>query len=164
MQFVLRYAFIFLCMLLTAHNQSNPAEVFAQVGGLVAHDLDANASLTALTTGLAEWLGRGDRAERIAAGHMATPVLVDGDVFGPPRDAALKAVTLWSAEILGVDDQLGSLTAGKRASLIVTSGDPLEVMTKIERVWIDGEEYDFDRSKHRQLYERYKARIEAGAD
>ncbi|MBS3744977.1 MAG: amidohydrolase family protein, partial [Wenzhouxiangellaceae bacterium] len=84
--------------------------------------------------------------------------------FGLPKDAALKSVTLWPAEILGIDDQLGSLAAGKRASLIVTSGDPLEVMTKIQRVWIDGEEYDLARSKHRQLYERYKGRIEAEAE
>jgi len=84
--------------------------------------------------------------------------------FGLPKDAALKSVTLWPAEILGVDDQLGSLAPGKRASLIVTSGDPLEVMTKIQRVWIDGEEYDLDRSKHRQLYERYKGRIQAEAE
>ncbi|MFO7763767.1 MAG: amidohydrolase family protein [Wenzhouxiangellaceae bacterium] len=84
--------------------------------------------------------------------------------FGLPKDAALKAVTLWPAQILGIDDQLGSLAAGKRASLIVTSGDPLEVMTRIQRVWIDGEEYDLDRSKHRQLYERYKGRIQSQAD
>jgi len=84
--------------------------------------------------------------------------------FGLPKDAALKSVTLWPAEILGVEDQLGSLAVGKRASLIVTSGDPLEVMTKIERVWIDGEEYDLARSKHRQLYERYKGRIQGEAE
>jgi imidazolonepropionase-like amidohydrolase len=81
--------------------------------------------------------------------------------FGLPAEAALKSVTLWPAEILGVGDQLGSLEPGKRASLIVTNGDPLEPMTSIERVWIDGAEYDLGRSKHRQLYERYKARIEA---
>ncbi|MGK7296916.1 MAG: amidohydrolase family protein [Candidatus Wenzhouxiangella sp. M2_3B_020] len=84
--------------------------------------------------------------------------------FGLPRDAALKSVTLWPAEILGIDDQLGSITPGKRASLIVTDGDPLEPMTSIERVWLDGEEYELGRSKHRQLYQRYKGRIEAGAD
>lgn len=81
--------------------------------------------------------------------------------FGLPKDAALKSVTLWPAEILGIADQLGSLSEGKRASLIVTSGDPLEPMTQIQRVWIDGEEYDLGRSKHRQLFERYKGRIQA---
>ncbi|MBL38834.1 MAG: hypothetical protein CMP07_10550 [Xanthomonadales bacterium] len=84
--------------------------------------------------------------------------------FGLPKDAALKSVTLWPAEILGIADQLGSLAAGKRASLIVTSGDPLEPMTQIQRVWIDGEEYDLARSKHRQLFERYKGRIQAEAE
>lgn len=81
--------------------------------------------------------------------------------FGLPKDAALKSVTLWPAEILGIADQLGSLAAGKRASLVVTSGDPLEPMTQIQRVWIDGEEYDLNRSRHRQLFERYKGRIQA---
>jgi len=84
--------------------------------------------------------------------------------FGMPKDAALKSVTLWPAEILGIDDQLGSLAAGKRASLIVTSGDPLEPMTQIRRVWIDGKEYDLKRSKHRQLFERYKGRIQGEAE
>ncbi len=81
--------------------------------------------------------------------------------FGLPKDAALKSVTLWPAEILGVGDELGSLAPGKRATLMVTDGDPLEVLTSIERVWIDGAEYDLGRSKHRQLYERYKGRIQA---
>lgn len=81
--------------------------------------------------------------------------------FGLPKDAALKSVTLWPAEILGVGDRLGSLEAGKQATLMVTSGDPLEPMTTIERVWIDGEEYDLGRSKHRQLFERYKGHIQA---
>jgi imidazolonepropionase-like amidohydrolase len=80
--------------------------------------------------------------------------------FGLPPEAALKSVTLWPAEILGVADQLGSLDAGKRATLMVTDGDPLEVMTAIERVWIDGAEYDLGRSKHRQLFERYRERIQ----
>jgi len=84
--------------------------------------------------------------------------------FGLPKSAALKSVTLWPAEILGIEDQLGSLAAGKRASLLVTSGDPLEPMTQIRRVWIDGEEYDLGRSKHRQLFERYKGRIQTEAE
>ncbi|MEM7053738.1 MAG: amidohydrolase family protein [Pseudomonadota bacterium] len=79
--------------------------------------------------------------------------------FGLPKDIALRSVTLSVAEILGIDDELGSLTVGKRASLIVTNGDPLEPMTRIERVWIDGEEYDLSRNRHQQLYERYRDRI-----
>jgi imidazolonepropionase-like amidohydrolase len=77
---------------------------------------------------------------------------------GLSRDAALKSVTLWPAEILGVADQLGSLEPGKRASLFVANGDPLEVLTSIERVWIDGQEFDLMRDRHRRLYERYRER------
>lgn len=84
--------------------------------------------------------------------------------YGLPKEAALKSVTQWAADIVGVGDQLGTLTPGKRATLIVTDGDPLEPMTSIERVWIDGAEYDLGRNRHHQLYERYKGRIDAGAD
>jgi imidazolonepropionase-like amidohydrolase len=77
---------------------------------------------------------------------------------GLPREAALKSVTLWPAEILGVGDQLGSIEPGKRASLIATNGDPLEPMTRIERIWIDGDEFDRMRDRGRRLYERYQER------
>ncbi|MFP4207721.1 MAG: amidohydrolase family protein [Wenzhouxiangella sp.] len=75
---------------------------------------------------------------------------------GLPKDAALRSVTLWPAEILGVADQLGSIEAGKRATLFASTGDPLEPMTRIRRVWIDGVEYDLMHDRHRQLYERYR--------
>ena len=84
--------------------------------------------------------------------------------FGLPKDAALKSVTQWPAEILGVGDELGTLSAGKRATLIVTNGDPLEPMTSIERVWIDGEEYDLQRNKQLRLFERYRDHIDATGD
>jgi len=77
---------------------------------------------------------------------------------GLPKDAALKSVTLWPARILGVGDELGSIEPGKRASLIATTGDPLEPMTRIERVWIDGEAFDPLRDRGRSLYERYRER------
>ncbi|MFU8830776.1 MAG: amidohydrolase family protein [Wenzhouxiangella sp.] len=77
---------------------------------------------------------------------------------GLPRDAALKSVTLWPAEILGVADRLGSIEPGKAASLFASNGDPLEPMTRIERVWINGEEYDLQRDRSRRLYERYRER------
>ena len=69
-------------VLLTAHGQSDPADLFGQVTKAVEHGLDADAALAALTTGPAEWLGIGDRAGRIAAGYMANLVVVDGDLFG----------------------------------------------------------------------------------
>ncbi len=73
-------------------------------------------------------------------------------------DTALKSVTLWPAEILGVADQLGSLAPGKRASLFAANGHPLEPMTQITHVWIDGQAYDLSAVKGRAMYERYRQR------
>ncbi len=76
---------------------------------------------------------------------------------GLPPEIALKSVTLRPAEILGVADQLGSIEAGKRASLFAAGGDPLEPMTQIHSVWIDGVEYDLTRDRSLRLYQRYRA-------
>ena len=58
---------------------------------------------------------------------------------GLPYDYALKAITIIPAEILGVADRVGSLEVGKDADLRLLSGDPLEYMTKCQKVIIDGE-------------------------
>jgi len=77
--------------------------------------------------------------------------------FGLPKDIALKAVTLYPAQILGVADRLGSIEVGKSASLILTDGDPLEIRTKVLKVFIDGREVDLG-NKHQRLYDKYRAR------
>jgi len=56
-----------------------------------------------------------------------------------PYDYALKAITIVPAEILGVADRVGSIEVGKDADLRLLSGDPLDVMTKVQKVIIDGE-------------------------
>ena len=58
---------------------------------------------------------------------------------GLPYDYALKAITIVPAEILGVADRVGSLEVGKDADLRLLSGDPLDIMTKCQKVIIDGE-------------------------
>jgi len=68
-------------VLFTAHGQSNPAELFANVTRAVEHGLDADAALAALTTGPAEWLGIADRAGRVSEGYMANLVVVEGELF-----------------------------------------------------------------------------------
>ena len=68
-------------VLLTAHGQSDPAELFAQIAKAVERGLDADAALAALTTGPAEWLGIGDRAGRVAQGYMANLVIVEGELL-----------------------------------------------------------------------------------
>ena len=78
--------------------------------------------------------------------------------FGLPREAALRSVTLSAAELLGVADRLGSLEPGKDATFIVTDGDPLEILTRIESVWLEGVEIDPSRDRQRRLYRRYDSR------
>ncbi len=58
---------------------------------------------------------------------------------GLPYDYALKAITIIPAEIIGVADRVGSLKVGKDADLRLLSGDPLEYMTKCQKVIINGE-------------------------
>ena len=77
--------------------------------------------------------------------------------YGLPWDAALRAVTLGPAEILGVADRLGSLEVGKEADLLVLSGDPFQPLSKLEHLFIGGEEIPL-RSRQTELYERYRKR------
>lgn len=93
----------------------------------------------------------GDGATRNLPYHAARSV-----AFGLPRAAGIRAVTLSAAEIFGVDDRIGSLEAGKRADLIVTDGDPLQFLTRVQRMWIDGREIDVEDNRHRRLYEEYR--------
>lgn len=78
--------------------------------------------------------------------------------FGLPRDAAIEAITLGAAEILGVGESLGSLDPGKRASFFVVDGDPLEIVSRIESVWIDGREQDRAEDRQWRLYRKYDER------
>jgi imidazolonepropionase-like amidohydrolase len=77
--------------------------------------------------------------------------------FGLPQEEALRAVTLNTAEILGLGDQMGSIEAGKRADLIVTDGDPLQILTQVERVFIDGVEVSVE-SRHTRLWKQFRNR------
>ena len=73
---------------------------------------------------------------------------------GLPKDEALKAVTLYPAEILGIADRVGSLDVGKDATFIITDGDPLEVMTSVEQVYIQGRKVDMS-DRHKMLRDKY---------
>ncbi len=59
--------------------------------------------------------------------------------YGLPHEAAMRAITLTPARVFGRAGELGSLDKGKRANLVVWSGDPLEVTTRAEQIFIDGE-------------------------
>jgi imidazolonepropionase-like amidohydrolase len=73
--------------------------------------------------------------------HQATLAVKEG----LDRDAALRALTINPARIIGVDGRLGSLAVGKDADLCIWSGDPLDVMQRVERAFMDGREiYTYD--------------------
>ena len=77
--------------------------------------------------------------------------------FGLPEEEALKAVTINAAEILGIDDRVGSLAEGKVANIVLMDGNPLEVITRVEHLFIAGAPVGLD-SKHTELYEIFRNR------
>jgi imidazolonepropionase-like amidohydrolase len=60
--------------------------------------------------------------------------------YGLPPEAALRAITLGAAEVLGIEADYGSLEKGKIANLVVLTGDPLQPLSRVERVLIRGRE------------------------
>lgn len=52
---------------------------------------------------------------------------------------ALKAMTIYAAEILEVDDRVGSIEKGKDADIIIFDRHPLDIQSKVEKVFINGE-------------------------
>lgn len=65
---------------------------------------------------------------------------------GLTEDEALAMITINPAKQMGIDKYVGSIEAGKQADLVVYDKDPLSIYAKVERVFIDGEEY-FNREK-----------------
>lgn len=58
---------------------------------------------------------------------------------GLGKDNALKVLTIDAAKLLGIDDQVGSLEKGKDADVVMYNGDPLEYLTHVTGVIINGE-------------------------
>lgn len=59
---------------------------------------------------------------------------------GLPAEVALKGVTLVPAQALGVEKRTGSLEVGKDADLLVFTGDPLDPASRLESVWLRGQQ------------------------
>ena len=68
--------------------------------------------------------------------HQASLAVKDG----LDRENALRALTINPARIAGIDDRLGSIEPGKDADLVIWSGDPLDVLSRAVRVFVDGTE------------------------
>ena len=57
---------------------------------------------------------------------------------GMDREEAMRAVTKYPAEICGLSDRIGSLEKGKDADIVVFSSDPLDIMSRVMTVVING--------------------------
>jgi imidazolonepropionase-like amidohydrolase len=68
--------------------------------------------------------------------HQASLAVKDG----LDRENALRALTINPARIAGIDDRLGSIEPGKDADLVIWSGDPLDVLSRALRVFVEGAE------------------------
>ncbi|MGN6796052.1 MAG: amidohydrolase [Streptosporangiaceae bacterium] len=68
--------------------------------------------------------------------HQASLAVKDG----LDRENALRALTINPARIAGIDNRIGSIEPGKDADLVIWSGDPLDVLSRAVRVFVDGAE------------------------
>ena len=75
--------------------------------------------------------------------------------YGMTWDDALRAVTLAPAELFGAADRVGSLQPGREGNVVVWSGDPFEFTTRVEHVFVRGQEYH-DKTRQDLLIERYR--------
>lgn len=62
---------------------------------------------------------------------------------GLSEERALRAITIDAARILGLDGKIGSITPGKDADLVILSGHPFDLRTKVKRVYLNGQAFDF---------------------
>ena len=87
---------------------------------------------------------------RQAAGNAAR--------YGMPVTEAIKAMTLNPAQAFGFADQYGSIEKGKVADLVVWNGHPLELLTRVEKVFMGGEEMSMT-SRSTRLRDRYRHHV-----
>jgi imidazolonepropionase-like amidohydrolase len=66
--------------------------------------------------------------------------------YGMKEDDALRAITLAPAEAMDLSDRVGSIEVGKDADLVLLDGNPLELLTSVETVVIDGR-VEYERSE-----------------
>ncbi len=72
---------------------------------------------------------------------------------GLSEQGAYEVLTINGAKILGIDDRVGSLEQGKDADIVLFEGDPLDIRTKINQVYINGENvYDRVRDADENLF------------
>jgi imidazolonepropionase-like amidohydrolase len=75
--------------------------------------------------------------------------------FGLPESEAVKAVTLNAAQILGIEGSHGTIEPGKKADVVVWDGNPLQITSRVQRLFIRGREIPL-RSRQEMLRDRYQ--------
>ena len=85
--------------------------------------------------------------------YLATQSAGNAVAMGLDYDTAIKAITSNPADIFGLVG-VGSIAPGFDADLVVWDGDPLELMSNVENVLIDGVEQDLS-NRYEELTERY---------
>jgi imidazolonepropionase-like amidohydrolase len=58
--------------------------------------------------------------------------------YGMKKESALKAITINPAEIVRISDRLGSIEVGKDADIVILSRHPLDIMSQVELVLVNG--------------------------
>ena len=59
--------------------------------------------------------------------------------YGSTEQEVLEMITIDPAKMLGIENRVGSIEVGKDADLALFSKHPLDVYTRVEVTWIDGE-------------------------
>jgi imidazolonepropionase-like amidohydrolase len=59
---------------------------------------------------------------------------------GMSAEAALRALTLDAARMYAIDDRVGAIAPGLDADVALLDGSPLDLSTRVQRVWVAGEE------------------------
>ena len=85
--------------------------------------------------------------------YLATQSAGNAVAMGLDYGTAMKAITSNPADIFGLVG-VGSIAPGFDADLVVWDGDPLELMSNVENVLIDGIEQDLS-NRYEELTERY---------
>ncbi len=85
--------------------------------------------------------------------YLATQSAGNAVAMGLDYDTAIKAITSNPADIFGLVG-VGSIATGFDADLVVWDGDPLELMSNVENILIDGVEQDLS-NRYEELTERY---------